>query len=31
MRGRYEMRAASGTRFQAEITTFELRQPDAVH
>jgi ApaG protein len=31
MRGRYEMRAAGGTRFQAEIMSFELRQPDAVH
>jgi uncharacterized protein affecting Mg2+/Co2+ transport len=31
MRGRYEMRAASGTLFQAEIMSFELRQPDALH
>jgi ApaG protein len=31
MRGRYDMRAASGTRFQAEIPAFELRQPEALH
>jgi ApaG protein len=31
MRGRYEMRAASGSLFQAEIMSFELRQPDALH
>lgn len=31
MRGRYEMRAASGTRFHAEIPAFGLRQPAALH
>jgi ApaG protein len=31
MRGRYEMRAASGTRFHAEIPPFDLRQPTALH
>lgn len=27
MRGRYEMKSASGQRFDAEIAAFELRQP----
>jgi ApaG protein len=31
MRGRYEMRTASGTRFDAEIPSFELRHPGGTH
>jgi ApaG protein len=31
MRGRYEMVAAGERRFHAEIASFELRQPNALH
>jgi ApaG protein len=31
MRGRYEMRGANGARFHAEIPSFDLREPQALH
>jgi ApaG protein len=31
MRGRYEMRTASGAHFHAEIPSFDLRHSDALH